>query len=84
MKSNRAKVVRACNLLAECRMANKLITARMITLAGAIAAIGPVAVPAGACARTAAPFNNCDKLFHHAVGAAAAALLACGDKPFFH
>ena len=66
MKSNCAKVVQECNLLAECRrvanrMANKLITARMITLAGAIAAIGPVAAPAGACARTAAPFKDPNK-----------------------
>lgn len=66
MKSNCAKVVQECDLLAECRrvanrMANKLITARMITLAGAIAAIGPVAVPAGVCARTAAPFKDPNK-----------------------
>lgn len=66
LKSDRAKVARVRNLLAECRrvanrMANKLITARMVTLAGTIAAIGPVAVPAGACVRTVAPFNNCNK-----------------------
>ena len=62
LKSNRAKVARVRNLLTECRrVANKLITARMVTLAGAIAAIGPVAVPAGACVRTVAPFKDFNK-----------------------
>ena len=49
------------------RLADKLtaenpeIKARMVTLAGAIVAIGPVAVPAGACARTVAPFKDPNK-----------------------
>ena len=59
--ANRKVTDTSRNSVPECRMANKLTVARMVTLAGAIAAIGPVAVPAGACARTAAPFNNCDK-----------------------
>ena len=47
-----------CNLPAiSRRVANKLTVTRLVTLAGAIAATGLVAVPAGACARMAAPFK---------------------------
>jgi hypothetical protein len=62
-----ARVTMVINARGTSRVTDKLTaespeaTARMVTLAGIAAVTGRVAVPAGACARTAAPFNNCNK-----------------------